>query len=101
MPGSSESIPSFIGTSDDSSVIDNLVSNIMPDGSNNSAVDAEFSKIGFDPLVGLMNSHLLKLDVGEVVEGLEDDVRVSLLESEHVEQFVRPSILPHVSDISL
>jgi hypothetical protein len=35
MPGSSELIPRFIGTSDDSSVIDDLVSNIVPDGSNN------------------------------------------------------------------
>ena len=49
--------------------------------------------------MGLMNGHLLKLDVGEVVEGLENDVRVSLLESKLVEQFVRPSILPHVFDV--
>jgi hypothetical protein len=61
--------------------------------------DAEFSKIGCDPLVSLMNGHLLKFDVGEVVEGLENDVRVSLLESKLVEQFVRPSILPHVFDV--
>jgi hypothetical protein len=100
LPFSSEFKPSFIGASNDASGIDELMNDGHPDLMNDGSLgDAELSKIGFEPLVGLRNGHLLELDMGKVVEGLENDVGVSLLESELVEQFPCKSRFPHVFDI--
>lgn len=100
LPFSSEFKPSFISTSNDASGIDELMNDFNPDIMNNVSIgDAVLSKIGFEPLVGLVNGHLLELDVGEVEEGLENDVGVSFLESELVEQFPGKFRFPHVFDI--
>jgi hypothetical protein len=100
LPFSSEFIPSSIGTLHDASGIDELMNDFNPDVMNNVSIgDAELSKIGLEPLVGLVNGHLLEFNVGEVEEGLENDVGVMLLESELVEQFPGKFRFPHVSDI--